>query len=161
MKFFLDTEFVENGKTIDLISIGMVTLSGAEFYKVSTEARLDLASPWVREHVLPSLPSYSDKAWMDRDNIRRNLESFVTNWGDGEKNEFWGYYADYDWVALCQLFGTMMDLPKRFPRFCMDLKQYSVMCGNPEHPKQESGAHNALEDARWNRKLYTFLRGEK
>ena len=35
------------------------------------------------------------------------------------------YYADYDWVALCQLYGRMLDLPGRWPMFCRDLKQLS------------------------------------
>jgi hypothetical protein len=30
--------------------------------------------------------------------------------------------------------------------------------GNPEHPKQERGEHNALDDARWNKQLYDYLR---
>lgn len=75
--------------------------------------------------------------------------------------QFWAYYADYDWVVLCQLFGTMMQLPKHFPRYCMDLKQLSVDVGSPEHPKQEDGAHDALADARWNRELYYFLQAHK
>ena len=37
--------------------------------------------------------------------------------------EFYAYYADYDWVAFCWLFGKMMDLPKGFPMYCLDLKQ--------------------------------------
>lgn len=37
--------------------------------------------------------------------------------------EFYGYYADYDWVAFCWLFGNMIDLPKDFPMYCIDLKQ--------------------------------------
>lgn len=37
--------------------------------------------------------------------------------------EFYGYYADYDWVLFCSIFGTMMDLPKGFPMYCKDLKQ--------------------------------------
>ena len=36
-RFFIDTEFVEDGKTIDLISIGIVCEDGREFYAVSTE----------------------------------------------------------------------------------------------------------------------------
>lgn len=31
--------------------------------------------------------------------------------------------ADYDWVVLCQLYGTMMDLPKGWPMYCRDVKQ--------------------------------------
>ena len=41
-----------------------------------------------------------------------------------EQPEFYGYYSDYDWVVFAQLFGTMMDLPKGFPMYCKDLKQY-------------------------------------
>lgn len=36
---------------------------------------------------------------------------------------FYGYYADYDWVVFCWLFGRMIDLPKGFPKYCRDLKQ--------------------------------------
>lgn len=39
------------------------------------------------------------------------------------KLEFYGYYADYDWVVFCWLFGYMKDLPKGFPMYCRDLKQ--------------------------------------
>jgi len=43
---------------------------------------------------------------------------------DKTKNpEFYGYYSDYDWVVFCWLFGKMIDLPKGFPKFCIDLKQ--------------------------------------
>lgn len=94
--------------------------------------------------------------------------------------EFYAYYADYDWVAFCWLFGKMMDLPKGFPMYCRDLKQIldeyalnakfangSIQGANLEnrltwiksesdYPKQEN-EHNALADARWNKKLHEFL----
>ena len=37
--------------------------------------------------------------------------------------EFYAYYADYDWVLFCSLFGKMINLPKGFPMYCNDLKQ--------------------------------------
>jgi len=37
--------------------------------------------------------------------------------------DFYGYYADYDWVLFCSLFGDMSKLPKGFPMYCRDLKQ--------------------------------------
>lgn len=153
MRYFIDTEFYEDGRTIDLISIGVVAEDGRELYAVSTEAELHRVSPWVREHVLPSLPTYGDAAWMDRAAIRDRLFGFISD----SKPEFWAYYADYDWVALCQLFGTMMDLPKGWPKFCRDLKQLSSDVGSPKHPPDPEGEHNALVDARWNRELYAFL----
>lgn len=39
------------------------------------------------------------------------------------KPELYGYYADYDHVVLCFLFGTMRDLPEGFPWYTIDLKQ--------------------------------------
>lgn len=65
--------------------------------------------------------------------------------------------CSYDWIALCQLYGTMMQLPKGFPKFCRDLKQLSVDVGSPQHPPDPEDEHNALADARWNRDLYAFL----
>ena len=133
---------------------------------------------WVRENVLPHLPKYGDNAWLPRKEIAERLRVFTGEdvpcmVGDGmglrmcaasirgDKPEFWAYYADYDWVVLCQLFGTMMGLPKHFPKFCCDLNQLSVDVGSPEHPKQEIGEHNALADARWNRDLYGFLMAKR
>ena len=37
MRYFYDTEFIENGRTIELISIGVVAEDGREFYAISTE----------------------------------------------------------------------------------------------------------------------------
>ncbi len=75
-------------------------------------------------------------------------------------HEFYGYYADYDWVLFCSLFGTMMDLPLGFPMYCRDLKQNMDLSGKDKidsgYPKQEN-EHNALSDAKWNYKLYKFL----
>jgi hypothetical protein len=156
VRYFLDTEFYEDGLTIDLISVGVVAEDGRELYAVSREAQLHRVSAWVRNNVLPHLPRYGDKAWMSRNEIQYVLNDFV---GTQQRPEFWAYYADYDWVAICQLFGTMIQLPKHFPKFCMDLKQLSVMKGNPKHTTKPVGEHNALVDARWNRDLYAFLTG--
>jgi hypothetical protein len=89
--------------------------------------------------------------------------------------EFYGYYADYDWVVFCWLFGKMIDLPKGFPMYCVDLKQEmerlnETLGCNKDHkegsykikehkgyPKQEN-EHNALADAKWNKELYEFLK---
>jgi hypothetical protein len=92
--------------------------------------------------------------------------------------EFYAYYAGYDWVAFCWLFGKMMDLPNGFPMYCRDLKQIiDAFCYNDKawegtcngfekrlellksfdgYPKQDN-AHNALDDAHWNKNLYKFI----
>jgi hypothetical protein len=67
----------------------------------------------------------------------------------GSDPEFWGFYADYDWVLLCQLFGTMMELPEGWPRYCRDVKQEADRL-RLRLPKPTIGIeHHALHDARW------------
>ncbi len=55
-RFFYDTEFIEDGTTIDLVSIGVVDETGREFYAVSTQFDPGKAIPWVRRNVLDQLP---------------------------------------------------------------------------------------------------------
>ena len=164
MRYFLDTEFIENGPAFPLIplSIGIVCENGKEFYAVNKDAPLELANDWVKANVLPHLGE-PRVAVMD---LGPAIKSFVQANGmknfDGtpsvyERSQFWGYYADYDWVVFCQLFGTMMDLPKGWPMYCCDLKQLCDSIGNPPLPKQNSTEHNALADARWNKEVYDFL----
>lgn len=149
MRFFLDTEFIEDGRTIDLISVGIVAEDSREFYAQNSDCDLDRASDWVRENVLPHLTRSN---WYERNTIRDSIVKFV-----GDQPEFWGYYADYDWVVLCQLFGRMIDLPGNWPKFCMDLKQLAVMRGIEKLPKQTSTEHHALADARWVRDMWRLL----
>lgn len=149
MKIFFDTEFIEDGRTIDLISIGAVREDGRMFYAESAECDRSRASDWVRENVFPKLSS--GQSLIPRVQIAREFVEFA-----GEKPEFWAYYADYDWVVLCQLFGTMMDLPVGWPKFCMDLKQLCVSKGDPRLPKQEN-EHGALADARWVKEMWERL----
>lgn len=77
--------------------------------------------------------------------------------------EFWAYYADYDWVVFCSLFGRMIDLPKGLPMYCRDIKQLMDEIGlgvewKRSHCPDPKGEHNALVDARWNKELYEQCR---
>lgn len=148
MRIFFDTEFIEDGRTIDLISIGAVREDGRHFYAESAECDLSRASPWVQENVLPHLTGRK----VSRQDLRIDFQNFV-----GEFPEFWAYYADYDWVALCQLYGTMMDLPKGWPKYCLDVKQLALSLNEPKLPAQSSVEHNALSDALWTREAWKHL----
>lgn len=249
MKYFIDTEFHEGfykplfGKKrhfVDLISIGIVSENGDEYYAVSKD--FDIAAAWnswqpkkgskekeywLRDNVL--LPIYTENISGDGRNIHdfslstmkwliksigktkkqiaEEIKSFVYpsieecseaagvgSVDDGLKAilaqkpiSFYGYYADYDWVLLCSLYGRMMDLPYGFPMFCYDLKQsmnakmYSMESywdyvstlkelGKPYSEKDcieifiksesfpvSKTEHNALSDAWFNCSLYEYL----
>lgn len=153
MKYWLDTEFGERPCTIDLISIGIVAEDGREYYAHSSEYDVGALNKWVRENVLPYL---ADKAPISRAQIRNEILEFCDPEKYG-KPEFWGYYCDYDWVVFCWLFGAMIDLPEGFPMYCRDIKQFADDLGDVRLPEQGKGEHDALADARWNKKAYYYL----
>ena len=160
MRYWLDTEFIEDGKTIDLLSIGIVAEDGREFYAENGEADKSRSNQWVRDNVLPHLrvctPPAEDCPHYTKAEIAERVAAFC----DPEthsKPEFWGYYADYDWVVLCQLFGRMIDLPKGWPMYCRDLKQWCDDLDNPVLPEQGKSEHHALADARWNHVAWDYL----
>lgn len=156
MKYFIDSEFMEDGYTIDLLSFAVVCEDGREFYWVNSNADRTKANPWVAANVIPQLDLdlQGGLAWRaPRSEIADAVRLIV---GD-DKPEFWGYYSAYDWVAFCQMFGAMIDLPKGWPMFCRDIIQECKRLGNPELPKQGNGEHHALADARWNKVAFEFL----
>lgn len=184
-KYFLDTEFIENGKTIDLISIGIVTDNGRELYLQNSECAFGYASDWVWRNVYPHLKHFDMRGqrscspvretydsglgfrtktvcyetscpWLTRREIGDAVLAFCDQSKYG-KPEFWGYFCDYDWVAFCQLFGTMIQLPKGYPMHCKDIKQWADQLGDIRIPAANASNHNALDDAKWVRSAYNYL----
>lgn len=156
MRYFFDTEFIDDGKTIDLISIGIVCEDGRELYLESANFDKGKANQWVRENVLPHLRGGTCRWALD--SIRVTLRDFfdIEDYG---KPEIWGWCAAYDFVAFCQVFGTMMDLPKGYPHYIKDLQQVLDERGisDDQLPPQEGSAHNALDDARHIQKLWGYI----
>jgi len=153
VRYFYDTEFIEDGRTIELISIGVVAEDGREYYAVSTEFDPERAGSWVRAHVLPKLPPPASQVWRARSQIRVDLEKFfgVSNASNAEATEpieLWAWVAAYDHVALCQLWGPMTALPPAIPRFTRELRQLWEDRGRPRMPPRSQDAHDALVDAR-------------
>jgi len=171
MRIYFDTEFYEDGKTIDLMSIGMVREDGLSLYYLNQEC--DWSKPysngWHCRNTLPHLwdtPTHGnglpDDCYAPRGRsvepriyIAQELLHFCREphqqTGDRSAPEFWAWYADYDWVALCQLFGTMNGLPEDWPQYCRDLKQ-TVDENDWFQKSKEDDNHNALGDALWLKK---------
>lgn len=162
MKVFYDTEFIEDGETIALISIGIVREDGQELYLVNRDMPVDRIRDhsWLMENVVPGLPRPRQEAiekeflldWGDsrvkhKDQIARLVRNFILS---TPSPELWAWYSAYDHVVLAQLFGRMIDLPDGIPMWTNDLRQECQRLGNPKMPRQIRGVHNALEDARHN-----------
>ncbi|MCW4355401.1 polyadenylate-specific 3'-exoribonuclease AS [Hoyosella sp. YIM 151337] len=155
MRYFYDCEFIEDGRTIDLVSIGVVSETGREFYAVSTEFDPGRAGKWVRANVLPKLPPPSSQVWRARSAIRDGLTDFFA--ADGEHIELWAWVGAYDHVALCQLWGPMTALPRGMPRYTREIKQHWEAHGRPELPGAPGAVHDALADARHNRARFLAI----
>lgn len=174
--YFLDTEFIEDGKTIDLISIGIVAEDGREYYALNYDCDLSKASQWVKQNVLKMIPekplismsSEEEKrarkqGWRNRDEIAIQIEKDFMNVEQYGVPEIWGEWCSYDWVAFCQLFGTMMELPEGFPMRCRDIIQYAEdHLGIPSHylpaSLETEGNHHALLGAKTVQKRWEFLK---
>lgn len=172
MKYFYDTEFLEDGETIELISIGIVAEDGREYYAVVQDADWDRISTheWLMKNVVPQLPPGRDPAWKPKAQIRDEVSRFLDRYQpytnpalrgfrDVGFPELWAWYGAYDHVALAQLFGTMLSLPTHIPMWTNDLRQEQHRLGNPGLPAQPKGLHNALEDARHLRVMHDALLG--
>lgn len=192
-RYFLDTEFIDDGKTIDLISIGIVCEDSREYYAQSTEFYAGHASDWVKEQVLSHLSlcphlnrgdgdilaqiqhqqsshgffggqcyevgltrHEKDCPWRTRRELAKDIREFFKS---PDSFEVWGWCAGYDFVALCQIFGTMMDLPNGFPHYIKDIQYVLDERGiaDEDLPPNAWAAHNALTDAKYIWQLWGFL----
>ena len=178
MKYFLDTEFIEWAGGIQLVSIGIISEDGRKFYAESSSFDERNADEWVMHNVLSKLeywtygPGEIPQNTVVVDNPKEDYriygtESYIKTamiaWFLSDKNpQFYAYYASYDWVVLCRIFGRMIDLPSGWPMFVMDLKQMMEERGLDQEWKRKvcpdpAGEHNALADAEWNMKLYNEI----
>jgi hypothetical protein len=147
-----DTEFWDNGRTTELISIGMVAEDGRTLYFVNGEAPWHEISKqsWIMEHVVvPHLPMRQSKEWRwtpgrtwfpdldhptvkpSKDSIAVEVEQFlnVTREDDeGRDPELWAYYSATDHVVGYQLFGSMIEASRDhgWPMRTSCLKQEEV-----------------------------------
>lgn len=181
MRVFYDFEFIEyqrgwfrKYRTIEPISIGMVAEDGRELYLVNRNmpVRRIRRHPWLMANVVPSLPKghgdmrinmprrwlfhYADRCVQPREVIADRIREFIQATPDVE---LWADYGAYDHVSLAWLFGSMIELPDGVPMFTNDLRQEMARLGVTDRdlPPNPGRAHNALEDARYDRSVARAL----
>lgn len=187
MRFFYDTEFLEDGITIELISIGIVAEDGEEYYAVNADLDRDriVKDPWMLNNVWRHLPvsglrtglvtvgdhfesRVKQAGFLDRTAtvvrpkwvIANEVRDFLLDHGTGrrEDTELWADYGAYDHVALAQLWGRMISLPNHVPMWTHDLQQ--LIAAHPDAPRPDRAAaeaHHALADARHVRATWQAL----
>lgn len=179
-----DWEFLEDGQTIEPISIGMKADDGREYYAVNRLLaerswcgwrfrRRIRKNKWLMDNVVPNLPqphgdwilnmpgswlfNYHDPAVKPVRRIADEVTDFIRAAGPGV--ELWADYGAYDHVCLAHMWGRMADLPEGVPMFTHDVQQEAARQGFTwdDLPKQEGRAHNALDDARHTQTIRRWL----
>jgi hypothetical protein len=161
-RVFFDTEFTGLHQKTTMISIGLVSDDGREFYAEFNDYDADQVDSWLLENVFSHMiyrghtnqyinglqSAFSgDKAYIV-DRLALWLSQF-------EKVEMWSDCLAYDWVLFCDLFGGAMKIPSNVYYIPFDLATLFLVNGiDPDISREEfSGIdnlakHNALDDAR-------------
>ena len=137
-RLYLDTEF--NSHRGELISIGIVSGAGAEFYAIA--AIPADPHPWVAEHVLPFL----DGEPIGRDAVGEALRQYLLPLGDLM------VYAD--WPADFEHFFSLLTGRQFMHAYVPNM---AAIMQTPPRPPRSINPHNALSDARALREAWTEL----
>lgn len=162
---FFDTEFTGLHKNTSLISIGLVSDTGEDFYAELTDYNVSQIDNWLKENVIKNL-SYSDRTHFISKkglNTRMKCNSSILkyeliNWFNKfDKIEIWSDCLSYDWVLFNNIFGTAFDIPKNIYYIPFDIcTLLKIKNINPDESRElliydklniEIKKHNALFDA--------------
>lgn len=155
-RFFLDTEFNQTGTFVELLSIGLVSDDGHEYYAQNQDHDWSMTQEYVKENIFPLL---DDTSWKPIKQIQDEVTTFLEVGVEQDPGiEIWAWYGNYDWVAFCgTIYGNMVAVPPTLPWNIMDLKQYADYLDHKERPAPPEKEHHALEDAKWNRAYHKLL----
>lgn len=176
---FYDCEFLDDGRTIDLVSIGMCNdVDSKTLYLFNSDARLYNANDWVQANVFPRLPlcqnctstthwSKTDDRVLGRKEIATRVSDYVLGYGAWPTVELWADYGAYDHVSIAQLFGPMVALPAGFPMYTNEYQTYYHTMKETlgtvtlfRRAEREGAEHDALSDAKWVRAKYLKVKGD-
>ena len=148
VKIFFDCEFSSLNQYSQLLSIGLVSENGDEFY-AEVEYDPNKIHFWVKENVLPKL---NDKK-LTRNELKSKLNDYFAQFD--EPIEMWGDVPHYDWVHFCEIYGGALNLPENIYYICFDIATLFKVKGlDPDVDREKylktnktDKKHNALWDA--------------
>lgn len=131
MLIYFDTEFNGLYKDTDLISIGLVSEDGKEFYGEIADDKLKWTDDWIAENVLANTIYYGGKdvdSIVDEENYyvgsKEEIQGALRHWlRQFDDVQLVSDVCHYDMVLFIDLFGTAFDLPKNVNASCHDINQ--------------------------------------
>jgi hypothetical protein len=118
-KIFFDTEFTGLEQKTSLISIGLITETGYQFYAELTDYNKNSIDEWLQINVV-------DNLWLkklgteikehnlttvkgDIETVRKALQTWLSGMGE---IEMWSDCLSYDWVLFNNIWGHAFKIPK-------------------------------------------------
>lgn len=180
MKIFADSEFTGLHKNTTLISIGMVSEDGHEFYAEFNDYDRRQVNEWLHENVITKLQAkgYNKNIKLEKDDktiiyggtryISKELELWLLKFDKVELVLDVGYY---DFILIIDLlFGDAINIPRWFSKAYIDINQeiamsYDITIGAAFNIRRESlvsnidkydnlDKHNSLYDAHIIKDIY-------
>lgn len=173
MKIFMDTEFTGLHQGTTLISIGIVTEDGRQFYAELNDYDGSQVDNWIYNNViknlsyntyrtqtlLPKTPASIANKYGMKGNKKQVAEALTAFLSPYETVQVWSDCLAYDWVLFCELFGGAMKLPSNIGYIPMDICTFMWYEGiDPDINREEfvtdyitdepHNKHNALWDAK-------------
>ena len=183
MKIFADCEFTGLHKNTTLISIGVVSEDGKEFYAEFNDYDKNQVDDWIRNNVIKNL---TNDGFLG--NYKLSGETKTISYGSSEYNkenilEWLQQFKNvelvldvghYDFVLIVDLlFGTALNIPRWFGKSYIDMNQeishyYDIPINAAFNMRRESliddlekyedmNKHNSLYDALIIKELYNTM----
>lgn len=146
MKLFIDKEFTGLHKNTTLISVGIISEDGREFYCELNDYDKNQIDDWLQQNVIENLmyetPKVGENEYYSAIRSKNNnigsdlycdyslycrsnkleLKDHLTLWlSQFEEVEIWGDCISYDWVLFNDIFGHAFNIPKNVYYIPFDL----------------------------------------
>ena len=170
-------------KNSNLISIGLISADGKEFYGEINDIKNEWTDDWIEKNVLANTVAYGGVDVLDivnsesdyyvgsKEEIAEDLRVWLSQF---DKVELVSDVCHYDMVLFIDLFGTAFDLPDNVCPACYDinsdiarayiLSMQEAFDYNREdilkkyNIDTEGAKHNAMYDARVIKTIYEILK---
>lgn len=184
-KLFYDSEFTGLTQDTSLISLALISETGASLYAEFSDYKREQVDDWLRDNVLQhcqwlntdSKPFAREVAgtegmhteiYGDSAHVTTHLRQWLSQF---EQIEVWADCPAWDWVLFAQLFGGALGLPKNIHYMPADISMLFRLNGHDPDCDREKFAglsdeldkqaaavkHNALSDARVAKACYDKL----
>lgn len=177
MNCFFDAEFTGLHKDTTLISLGMVSDNGREFYSEFTDYDESQVDGWIQENVLANL-LFRDKEpfWDTVGNLtlvkgtKKDVQLALSTWLQKYRSvELWSDVHHYDVVLLFDLWGHAFKIPENIYYVPFDIATMFKTLGlDPDIEREsfidrpiEGVKHNSLYDSKVIRACYDKLMRNK